>query len=83
MSDSWYRDPLALPPYEDGLGRGWNFDGSLAYGEPDEPFDDLTLDLLPTLLRIEASFIYRDHLRALLVDDLLVDELLGGHQAAP
>jgi len=27
MSDTWYRDPLDLPPYEDGSGQLWRIDG--------------------------------------------------------
>ena len=27
VSDSWYRRPLVLPPFRDGFGGGWTFDG--------------------------------------------------------
>lgn len=30
MSDFWYREPFELPPWEDGLGQAWNFDGTPA-----------------------------------------------------
>ena len=30
MSDIWYREPLSLPPWEDGFGQAWNFDGTPA-----------------------------------------------------
>lgn len=28
VSDTWYRAPLALPPYEDGFGNLWAMDGT-------------------------------------------------------
>lgn len=36
MSDTWYRDPPDLPPFEDGFGRRWTFDGRCL--NPDYPF---------------------------------------------
>lgn len=43
MSDSWYRTPPDLPPYEDGFGRFWSLDGVQVGGppevEPDWPQD--------------------------------------------
>ncbi len=27
MSDTWYRRPMSLPPYEDGFGNLWTWDG--------------------------------------------------------
>lgn len=37
MSDTWYRDPVNLPPYEDGSGKLWTFDGRCL--NPDPPRD--------------------------------------------
>lgn len=30
MSDTWYREPFALPPWQDAFGGAWNFDGTPA-----------------------------------------------------
>lgn len=27
MSDTWYKEPVELPPYEDACGRLWTLDG--------------------------------------------------------
>jgi hypothetical protein len=30
MSDRWYREPFDLPPYVDGFGAAWTWDGQPA-----------------------------------------------------
>lgn len=37
MSDTWYRDPVELPPILDGAGRRWTFDGVCLDELPPEP----------------------------------------------
>jgi hypothetical protein len=37
MSDTWYRRPVELPPYEDGFGKLWMFDGRCVNPDPPEP----------------------------------------------
>lgn len=34
MSDTWYRDPVQLPPFEDGFGKLWTFDGRCLNPDP-------------------------------------------------
>lgn len=48
MSDTWYRDPVELPPYVDpGTGRRWTADGSSLDGPP--PADGLEAAILADL----------------------------------
>lgn len=51
MSDTWYRDPLDLPPYEDGFGLLWTLDGQCLNPAPAEPN---FLDEWPEELRFTA-----------------------------
>lgn len=37
MSDTWYRDPPDLPPFEDGFGKLWTFDGRCLNPDPAPP----------------------------------------------
>lgn len=41
MSDTWYRDPVELPPYEDWRGNLWTWDGRClnpVHGPERDPF---------------------------------------------
>lgn len=40
MSDTWYRDPPDLPPYQDWQGRLWALDGTQVGGPPEKPLPD-------------------------------------------
>lgn len=62
MSDSWYRDPPNLPPYEDGFGKVWTLDGQCLNPNPDP--EPSWLDEWPDDLKYEA-------LRAAVTMDLL------------
>lgn len=57
MSDTWYRDPPELPPYEDGFGKLWTLDGRCL--NPDPPREPTFIDEWPEDLQwiaFKASF---------------------------
>jgi hypothetical protein len=35
VSDTWYRDPYEMPPFEDGFGKLWTLDGRCLNPDPD------------------------------------------------
>lgn len=43
MSDTWYRDPVKLPPFVDGFGRRWLLNGECldVLPEPDDRHPDV------------------------------------------
>lgn len=69
MSDAWYRDPPNLPPFEDGLGRLWTFDGRCLSPAPDPGPDwlaewpeDLRSEAFRAAVCMEFADEYRRHL---------------------
>lgn len=59
MSDTWYRDPIHFPPYEDELGKLWTFDGRCVNPDPpseSEPepvsWEQLVIDELNRVYRL-------------------------------
>lgn len=52
MSDSWYRDPPRLEPFEDGFGKLWTLDGRCLNPDP-EP-ERTWLDEWPEDLQFQA-----------------------------
>lgn len=77
MSDTWYRDPLALPPYEDGLGNLWAMDGTCVNAvhtcEPPAWYDEMVL----VEMQAELMFSYREALDRAADDQI---EQLFGHR---
>lgn len=65
MSDSWYRDPPQLEPFEDGFGKLWTFDGHcLNPGPAPEPsfLDEWPEDLRFNALMASVTMAMQDEL---------------------
>jgi hypothetical protein len=68
MSDTWYREPFDPPPFEDGLGQLWTWDGTCLNPRPVEPsfLDGWPEDLRPTAFKAAVNMELLDSYRRIL-----------------
>lgn len=78
MSDTWYRDPPDIPPYEDWQGKLWTVDGQCLNPDPPQPptwLDEWPEDLqsvaFTAAVQLEFAETYQHELNRRL------DEVLG------
>jgi hypothetical protein len=62
VSDTWYRKRLDLPPYEDGLGHRWTFEGECLNPAEREPnwLDEWPEDLKSVAFQAAVNMELRD-----------------------
>lgn len=50
MSDTWYQDPIVLPPFIDGFGNAWTFDGRRLNPAPDATIAAMLTERWPDIV---------------------------------